>query len=78
MFVSACSTQSYHHESTDSFPIRERAVSQNDGDIRISASVPDADEAKAIFGKKVRTPNSWGQFNQIVTIECYNQLHTKT
>ena len=48
--LSACSTQPYHHESTHSFPIRERAVLQTEGDIRISASVPDAVEAEAIFG----------------------------
>jgi len=51
--VSACATQSYHHESTGSFPIRERAVIQNEGNIRISVSVPDADEAKKIFGVPV-------------------------
>ena len=48
--ISACASQSYHHESTGSFPIRERAVIQSEGDISISASVPGADEAKAIFG----------------------------
>ena len=51
--VSACATRSYHHESTDSFPIRKRAVIQNEGDIRISVSVPGADEAKEIFGVPV-------------------------
>ncbi len=51
--VSACATRSYHHESTGSFPIRERAVTQNEGNIRISVSVPDADEAKKIFGVPV-------------------------
>lgn len=48
--VSACANQSYHHESTHSYPIRERAVIQSEGDISISVSVPDTDEAKAIFG----------------------------
>lgn len=48
--ATACATQSYHHESTKSFPIRDRAVTQNEGDIRISASVPGQDEAQAIFG----------------------------
>ena len=51
--VSACATRSYHHESTNSFPIRERAITQSEDDISISASVPDADEAKAIFGVPV-------------------------
>jgi len=48
--VSACANQPYHHESTHSYPIRERAVIQSEGDISISVSVPDTDEAKAIFG----------------------------
>lgn len=48
--LSACGTQPYHHNSTGSFPIRERAVLQTEGDIRISASVPGAAEAEAIFG----------------------------
>lgn len=51
--VSACATRFYHHESTSSFPIRERAVTQNEGNIRISVSVPGADEAKEIFGVPV-------------------------
>ena len=50
IFASACATRSYHYQSTDSWPIRERAVVQTDGDIRISASVPGEDETKAIFG----------------------------
>ncbi len=37
--VSACANQSYHHESTHSYPIRERAVIQSEGDISISISV---------------------------------------
>lgn len=48
--VSACATRSYHYESTDTLPIRERAVTQTEGDIRISASVPGTDEAATIFG----------------------------
>jgi len=51
--VSACATRSYHHESTNSFPVRERAITQSKDDISISASVPDADEAEAIFGVPV-------------------------
>jgi len=50
LVISACSTQSYHHKNTHSLPIRERAVTQSEGDIRVSASVPGADEAEAIFG----------------------------
>ena len=48
--VSACANRPYHHESTSSYPIRERAITQSEGDISISVSVPDADEAEAIFG----------------------------
>ncbi len=50
LFLSACATQSYHYESTKSYPIRERAVTQTQGDITVSASVPGEDEAQAIFG----------------------------
>ena len=48
--LSACATQTYHHQSTNSFPVRQRAVIQTEGDVRILASVPGADEAAAIFG----------------------------
>ncbi len=50
MLVSACATQSYTYQSTKTLPIRERALTQTEGDIRISASVPGQDEAQAIFG----------------------------
>jgi hypothetical protein len=50
LVLSGCATQSYHYESTNSYPIRERAVRQTQGDITVSASVPGEDEAKAIFG----------------------------
>ena len=50
LLLSGCATQSYHYESTNSFPIRDRAVSETKGKITISASVPGADEAQAIFG----------------------------
>jgi len=51
--ISACATRSYHHESTHSFPIQERAITQSEDNIRISVSVPDTDEAMAIFGVPV-------------------------
>jgi hypothetical protein len=51
--ISACATRSYHHENTNSFPIKERAITQIDGHIRVSVSVPGSDEAKAIFGVPV-------------------------
>ena len=50
LLFSGCATQSYHYESTDSFPIRDRAVSKTKGRITIWASVPGEDEAQAIFG----------------------------
>jgi hypothetical protein len=50
LLLSACATQSYHYESTKSFPIRERAITQTKGNITVSASVPGEDEAQAIFG----------------------------
>lgn len=51
--LTACASRSYQHESTNFFPIRERAVTQSEDDVSISASVPDADEANAIFGVPV-------------------------
>lgn len=50
LVIHACATQSYHHEYSNAFPIRERAITQISGDISISASVPGQDEAQAIFG----------------------------
>ena len=50
LFVSSCATQSYQYERTSSFPVRERAETKTQGDIRISASVPGKEEAQAIFG----------------------------
>ena len=50
LIIAACATQSYHHEYTKTFPVRDRAITQTTGDISISASVPGQDEAQAIFG----------------------------
>jgi len=50
LIIAACATQSYHHEYTKTFPVRDRAVTQTTGDISISASVPGQDETQAIFG----------------------------
>jgi hypothetical protein len=50
LLLSGCATQSYHYESTSSFPIRDRAKSETKGNITISASVPGEAEAQAIFG----------------------------
>jgi hypothetical protein len=48
--LSACATRSYQYTSTKSFPIRERAITQTQEQIAISASVPGSEEAEAIFG----------------------------
>lgn len=50
LIIAACATQTYHHEYTRAFPVRELAVTQTTGAISISASVPGQDEAEAIFG----------------------------
>ena len=50
LFLSACATQSYKYESTKSVPVEARAITQTQGDITVSASVPDKNEAQAIFG----------------------------
>jgi hypothetical protein len=50
LVFSACSTQTYQYKGTQTFPVRERAQTQSQGEISISASVPGQDEAKAIFG----------------------------
>jgi hypothetical protein len=49
-FMSACATQSYKYERTSSYPVRDRAVTQIQGDFTVSASVPGREEAAAIFG----------------------------
>jgi hypothetical protein len=49
-FMSACATQSYKYERTSSYPVRDRAVTQTQGDFTVSASVPGREEAAAIFG----------------------------
>lgn len=50
ILVSACATQSYTYQSTSSFAVRERAITQTEGKISISASVTGEDEIAAIFG----------------------------
>ena len=50
ILVSACATQSYTYQRTSSFPVRERAITQTEGKISISASVAGEDETAAIFG----------------------------
>lgn len=50
LVLSACASNSYQYKSTQSFPIRDRAQTQTQGEISISASVPGEDETLAIFG----------------------------
>jgi len=48
--LAACSTASYKHESFDNFGVKQRAVAQEQGAIRVRASVPGTVEAEKIFG----------------------------
>ena len=48
--LAACSTTSYKHESFDSFQVERRAIVQQQGAIKVRASVPSRDEAEKIFG----------------------------
>jgi len=48
--LAACSTASYKHESFDNFGVKQRAVTQEQGAIRVRASVPGKVEAEQIFG----------------------------
>jgi hypothetical protein len=48
--ISACSTAPYRYQPLDSFPVTDRAITQQDDSIRVSASVPGQEEAEAIFG----------------------------
>ncbi len=50
MSAGACSTASFKHESLNSFQVEQRAVTQEQGPIRVRASVPGRDEAEKIFG----------------------------
>ena len=48
--ISACSTTPYQYQPLESFPVTDRAVTQHEGSVRVSASVPGKEEAEAIFG----------------------------
>jgi hypothetical protein len=48
----ACAT-SFEPASIDEVPFRERAEVQEHGGVRVSAAVPSADEARAIFGTRL-------------------------
>jgi hypothetical protein len=48
--LSACSTATYKHEAFENFTVEKRALVQEQGAIRVRASVPGRDEAEQIFG----------------------------
>jgi len=50
LVISACATNSYQYEDSRSIPVQERAETQSQGGMSISASVPGENEAEAIFG----------------------------
>ncbi len=50
ILMSACATQPYTYESTGFQPVRDRAETQTEGEVSISASVPGEHETEAIFG----------------------------
>lgn len=50
LLVSACATRPYRYEPIDAVDFRSRAQTQQSGNLRVTAAVPSADEAKALFG----------------------------
>jgi hypothetical protein len=48
--LTACSTAPYRYQPLDSFAVTDRAETQQEDSIRVSASVPGKEEAEAIFG----------------------------
>lgn len=50
VLFSACAATPYRYEPLDGFGIEQRAVTQQEGAIRISASVPSDEEARKLFG----------------------------
>jgi hypothetical protein len=50
LLMSACATNSYQYKDSRSIPVQERAETQSQGGMSVSASVPGEDEAEAIFG----------------------------
>jgi hypothetical protein len=50
LLMSACATNSYQYKDSRSIPVQERAETQTQGGMSVSASVPGEDEAEAIFG----------------------------
>ncbi len=50
LFLAACSSTPYRYESFENFQVDQRALTQEQGDIRVRASVPSKEEAEKIFG----------------------------
>jgi hypothetical protein len=48
--ISSCATGVYRPVSIDSVAFRDRAETQVEGNIRVTAAIPDVEEARAIFG----------------------------
>lgn len=50
LLLTACSSTPYKHEPLENFRVEQRAVTQEQGAIRVRASVPSKEEAEKIFG----------------------------
>lgn len=50
LLLAGCSSAPYRHQPFESLDVQRRAVTQEKGSFRVSASVPGRDEAEAIFG----------------------------
>ena len=50
LLLTACSTAPYKHESFNDFQVEQRALTKEQGAIRVRASVPSQEEAEKIFG----------------------------
>ncbi len=50
LFLAACSSTPYKHESFENFQVEQRALTQEQGAIRVRAAVPSKEESEKIFG----------------------------
>lgn len=57
VLVASCASGPYRHESIDSVAFRDRAQTQVEGNIRVTAAVPDVEETRAIFGLPLYAKN---------------------
>ena len=65
--LAGCGGRAYVHEALDVADFRERAITQSDGPIRVSAAVPGRAQTEAIFGVDL-----YGQGIQPVWLEIEN------